>query len=280
MLAAPAQAHGAPLTFLGLAVTPPAELHLSSLVAGFVILVVGLALLTLRSHRATLQSPQSTRRALGYAVIYALCVACFGRVVGPALLGGDRSPWLLALADVLFVTTGLFAWVMVLAEGHPLSAYGLQRTSRGRLGIGLVMGLLAVAFFAYGAYASLITQEVRPNADVWVYALLIGTFGSAIPEELLFRGYLMASLDGRTRRWSRVATSAIVFTVVRAFRYPPGPGFATPDWMSYMFGVVLPLGLLWGLMRELSGGNLWPSLVSHFLIEFGHAAAGTSPAYA
>jgi membrane protease YdiL (CAAX protease family) len=48
--------------------------------------------------------------------------------------------------------------------------------------------------------------------------------------------------------------------------------------MVYIFGVVLPLGLWWGLMRELSGGSLWPSLISHFFMEFGITLAHSSPA--
>lgn len=259
---------------------PTAELHLTSLVAGFVIMVVGLAVLTLRRHRNPMQSSQATRRALGYALVYGLCAMSFGRVVGAALLGAERSPWLLALADVLSVTIGLFVWVMVLAEGHGLGDYGFQRTARGRFGIAMLMGLGAVAFFAHAPYAALLAAPAAPNADVLVFALLIAAFGSAIPEELLFRGYLMGTLAGRHRRWARVAFPAIVFTVVRAARYPIGPSFGPAEWLAYLFGVALPLGLLWGLMRELSGGSLWPSLVSHFLIEFGHAAAGTSPAYA
>lgn len=259
---------------------PPAELHLASLVAGFVILVIGLAALTLRRHRSSLQSQQATRRALGYILVYGLCVASFGRVIGAALLGAERSPWLLALADVLFVTIGLFVWVMVLAEGHALPDYGFQHSPRGRLGLATLMGLMAVAFYAHAPYVALFADQIKPNADVVVFALLLATFGSAIPDELLFRGYLMGSLGGRTSRWARVAFPAITFTIVRAFRFPQGPGFGTPEWLGYLFGVVLPLGLLWGLMREISGGSLWPSLASHVLVEFGPAAAGTSPAFA
>ena len=45
--------------------------------------------------------------------------------------------------------------------------------------------------------------------------------------------------------------------------------------MIYIFGVVLPLGLWWGLMRELAGGALVACLVSHFLLEFGATLSGT-----
>jgi hypothetical protein len=56
-------------------------------------------------------------------------------------------------------------------------------------------------------------------------------------------------------------------------------GLGSPAWTFYIFGVVLPLGLWWGLMRELGGGALWPCLISHFLLEFGSTLAGTSPAF-
>jgi hypothetical protein len=61
-------------------------------------------------------------------------------------------------------------------------------------------------------------------------------------------------------------------------RLLPGIGFGAGDWIVYVFGFVLPLGLWWGLMRELAGGSLWPCLASHFLLEFGATLAGASPA--
>jgi hypothetical protein len=48
--------------------------------------------------------------------------------------------------------------------------------------------------------------------------------------------------------------------------------------MGYIFGVALPLGLWWGLMRELAGGAIWTCLISHILLELGPTLAGTSPA--
>jgi len=261
------------------AAIPASEPHLGSLVAGFLLLVAGLALLTLRRQRNPMQSHEGTRRALSYVLVYGLCVASFARVIGTALLGTERSPWLLALADVIFVTLGLFAWVMVLAEGQSLGEYGLRAVARGRLWIPMLMGIGAVAFYAHEPYLALFEDRVALNPDIVVFALLFAGFGSALPEELLFRGYLMGSLNGRATRWARVALPAIAFTAVRAVRFAPWTGLGPTDWMFYIFGVALPLGLLWGLMRELSGGSLWPSLLSHFLLELGPALAGTSPAY-
>jgi hypothetical protein len=70
--------------------------------------------------------------------------------------------------------------------------------------------------------------------------------------------------------------TAAAFTLVRAAKLPPGIGLGSMDGMVYIFGAVLPLGLWWGLMRELAGGSIWPGLASHFFVEFGTTLARTS----
>jgi len=251
---------------------------LGYLVAGFVILVTGLAALTVRRRRApSLASPESTRRALRYALVFGLCSASFARVIEPALLGREHSPWLLALGDVLFVTLALFAWVMALAETHRLSDLGFRRVAPGRFFLTTVMGLGVVALYAAGPIRALLAGRVSISADSLVFALLFAAAGSALPEEMLFRGFLMGSLDGRVSRWARVAFPALAFTVVRSARFMPGPHFPVSSWVFYVLGEVLPLGLWWGLMRDLAGGSLWPCLISHAMLDFFSALANASP---
>ena len=280
ILSGPARAHGVSLAFLtSTTPAPPNQPSLGSLVAGFVLLVIGLAVLTVRRHREPLQSPAATRRAVMYAVVYGLCISFFARVIGAALLGTERSPWLLALADVLFVTRALFIWVMVLAEGHSLRDYGFRRTPAARLMLTTVMGIGAVAVYAAGPYRAILMDQVKPTADTLVFALLYSAIGSALPDEILYRGYLMSSLDGRVGRWARVAIPALIFTAIHAIRFTFGLVQGVADLPVYVFGIILPLGLLWGLMRELSGGSLWPSLISHVLLVFGSAYAGMRPVF-
>lgn len=254
---------------------------LGFLVAGFALLAVGLALITRRRPSlTTVASPEGTRRALLYSLVYALVASCFARVLSPALLGQEQSPWLLALGDVIFVTTGLFVWVLVLAEGRPLAQYGFHGATPARLALTGVLGLGAAAFFSFRAWRSLASGEVQITADSLVFALLFAGVGSALPEELLFRGYLQGSLTGRANRWARLAMPALAFTALRAFRHWPGVDLLAGDWLFYVLGVALPLGLWWGLMRDLAGGSIWPSLSSHFLLEFVSALASASPATA
>jgi membrane protease YdiL (CAAX protease family) len=271
--------HGLSLALLTYASPAPVvEPQLGSLVAGFLLLVAGLAALTVRRHRHPLPSASGTRRALSYAVVYALCSACFVRVISGALLGQERSPWLLALADVIFVTIGLYVWVMALAEGYPFADYGFRRIPAGRVMLTGLMGLGAVVVYALGPYRALFTHHIVLTADTLVFSVLYAGIGSALPDEMLFRGYLMSSLDGRVSRWARVAIPAIVYTVLQSAQYFTVQGLGSAERMFYIFGVVLPLGLWWGLMRELAGGSLWPCLASHFLLELGTTLAGTPPA--
>ena len=265
------------LTEGGVAGPPPTQPMLGLLLGGFVLLVIGLAALTVRRlPRPEPNTSAAGRRALMYAIVYGLCTACFLRVIGPALIGQSRSPWLFALGDVIFVTLGLFVWVMVLAEGHDLKVYGFHGGRTARLPLALIMGLGAVIVTAFDSYFALFTGRVIVTADSLVFSLLFALVASALPEEVIFRGYLQSTLDRRTQRWARVVAPALAFTAIRAMRSFPGIPLGSPEWMVYIFGVVLPLGLWWGLMRDLAGGSLWPSLVSHFFVAFGTTLASTS----
>jgi len=266
------------LAVLGPSALPASSPLLGLLIAGFVLLVVGLGVLTVGGRKHPMASRVSTMRAFGYVLVFGLCTWCFYRILEGAVLGYERSPWLLALGDVIFVTLGLYTWVMVLAEGHSLEAYGMKRVSAGRLFLTLLMGVGAVAVYSLGSYRALWTYQIQLTPDTLTFALTFAAAGSAFTEEMLFRGFLQGSMNGRVSRWARVAVPAIAFTIVRAARFWPGHGLGWTEWMGYIFGVALPLGLWWGLMRELAGGAIWPSLISHFFLEFGPALAGKSPA--
>jgi membrane protease YdiL (CAAX protease family) len=253
--------------------------ELGALVAGFVLMMGGLAILTPHRHsHGPLASRTGTRRALLYALFYALCTTSFMRILSPALLGAQGSPWLLALGDVMFVTLGLFAWVMMIAEGFSFASYGLTWGRPGRMGLAFAMGVGAALLVGFESYVQLLAGHMHMNSDRTVFALLFATVGSALPEELIFRGYLQGSLSGRMRRWARIALPALAFTAVRALRFLPGSDLPFDDWMFYVFGTVLPLGLWWGLMRDWTGGSIWPGLVSHVLVALGPTLAGHTPA--
>ncbi|HEX6862188.1 MAG TPA: CPBP family intramembrane glutamic endopeptidase [Thermoanaerobaculia bacterium] len=251
---------------------------IGTLLAGFGVMAAGLVALTYRRSHAPLRSGAGTLRVATIIAIYAVCSTWFMRVIAPAVLGVDRSPWLEALADVLCVTLGLFVWVVALADRYTARDFGLHGSSVRRLALTTAMGLGAVAACGFGSLRRIVGGDADLSVDHLVFALVFAVLGSAIPEELLFRGLLTTSLNGRTRRWLRVVAPALAFTVIRGLRWIPGTDLPAPVWMEWLLGTVLPLGLWWGLMRDLAGGSLWPGLVSHILIEFGTRLAG-SPIY-
>lgn len=257
--------------------TVPSPTLTGSLLPGFVIIAVGLAAMSIGRARHPVTSTKAFARALGYALIYGFAGAAFARVIGTALVGEGRGPSLLALCDVIFVTMGLFVLVAGLLEGHEARDYGLKAVPPARLVVTLAMGLGAAVIYAFEPYLEVLTGRHTVDADTLVFAALAATLGSAIPEEILVRGYVMRTLEGRSRMWSRIAISAIVFAAIRGLRYAPSLGLGSPGWMFYLFGVVLPLGLWWGLMRELAGGSVWPSMASHVLLEFGASLTGDPP---
>lgn len=264
---------------LAAAATPSAEPRISALLAGFVLLVAGLAFITRRPPAGAITSGGGNiRRALGFCAVFAGAWLCFSRVIGPALTGSERSPWLLALGDVLFVTTGLFAWLVKLAERRSWSEYGFRGTPAGRLVPTLIFGAGAAALYSFGSYMQVASGRTVITTDTFVYALLYASVGVALPEEMLFRGYLQGSLD-RHNRWVRIAVPALAFTALRALRHLPGIDMTPDRWLLYVLGVALPLGLWWGLLRDIARGSLWPTIVSSFIIAFGRALAGMPPVF-
>ena len=263
----------------GILTAPPAtQPLLGFLVGGFVLLVAAIALLTTwRGEPGSIASPRNLRRAVFAVALYGLFSSCFARIIAPALLGREQSPWLLALGDVLAVTVGLFVWVILLAEPRPWSVYGLRGAAPARFALTLFLGSAAALVLSWKGYEQVVTGRVTVTPDSMVFALLFSAVGSALPEELLFRGWLQGALEGRVNRWARLAFPALAFAGVRAFRFLPGIDLPMSEWLFYVLGVALPLGLWWGLMRDLAGGSLWPCILSHVVLEFGPALAGASP---
>lgn len=261
---------------VGPTATPPTTPGLPWLVAGFAVLVVGIALLTRRRGPVSLGDVRATTRALGWCAVYTATLACFARPLQPALLGTEHSPWLLALGDVTFVTLSLLVWVMALAERRTWRDYGFRGGPSGPMVIAFGFGVLVAAFFSLQHSVAVAAGLAEVTADRLVFALALALAATALPEEMLFRGYLQGTLDNRNR-WLRIGLPALAFTGARALRHLPGPDLSIDRWLLYVLGVALPLGVAWGVMRDLARGSLWPSLTSNFLLEFGRALAGGSP---
>jgi len=231
--------------------TPP---MLGSLVGGFALLVVGLAALTMSPSRGRQDPARGTRRALSYAGVYG---TLHGRVLpGPpaALLGNERSPWMLALGDVIFVTLrsspGSWCWPKASAD-----LYGLRRVQPGRLVLTMLMGLGAAAVYSLIPYARLLTgRTTRPRRHRVRIAFCSAGLGVSGGNDL--PGYLRGpSASGEPVAGSRS----------RPWSSPPSARFDSGQkeaWVArvdgYILGGLAP-GLWWGLMRELAGARFGPA---------------------
>ncbi|RKQ89562.1 CPBP family intramembrane glutamic endopeptidase [Maricaulis maris] len=175
----------------------------------------------------------------------------------------DTSITLWLLCIICFI-----CWILA---GQPLSAIGLQATS-GWTGW-LVWGLVAVSI-AYALYALLGTaldreariklrrdfytadgfDLIRPRTvgDHAGFQFLSLTAG--ITEEVIFRGFLIATLALVMPVWAAALASMAVFILAHAYQGLSGMLRITPITL-FMTAVVL------------IGGSLWPAMIIHILAD-------------
>jgi membrane protease YdiL (CAAX protease family) len=257
---------------------PIAPPPLGYLLAGFLLLVVGLAWLwRTRPRELALRSPQGTRRAIGYGVVFTLTSACFARVANPALAGTEHSPWLLALADVLFATQILFAWILLLVEDLPARDLGLRWAGGRRAGWAWLLCLAMPIVASLPHYLQLFRGKLPFSTDAAVFAGLFALGASSLPQEIIYRGYLQGSLEGRMALAPRVLLQAVLFAAFHLGRVIPGVDVSWSEFLVLIFGLLIPAGLFWGAMRELAGGSILPVLVSHFLLRLAQAWVTATP---
>ena len=255
--------------------TPP---PLGFLLGGFTALVLGLAVLSrTRPPGLVVPSPVATRRAIGFALVFALTAACFSRIWRSALAGVDHSLWLFALGDVLFVTLGLFAWFLVLVEDIPTRVLGLH-WSGGRRALWAWLLCIAMPIVAsLPHYLDLWSGRKPFSMDACVFGALYAAGATSVPQEILFRGYMQSSLSDRMSVVARIAFQAVVYALFHLGRLTPGVDMAWSQFFAQAFGLLLPAGLFWGAMRELGGGSILPLIVSHFLLRFGEVWNTATP---
>ncbi len=257
---------------------PAAPPPLGLLLGGFALLVVGLAWLSrTRPQDLSLSSRRASGRALWYAVLYALTSAFFARLINPALQGQERSPWLLALCDVLFIALGLFAWFLVLVEDLPPRALGLHAGSGLRAAWTWTLCVTFGVVASLPHYLRLLSGQVPFSLDAMAFGALFAAGAASVPQELIFRGYLQGSLEGRMQRVPRVLIQALLYAGLHLGRILPGVDMSWSEFLVQVVGLLLPAGIFWGAMREWSGGSLLPVMVSHFLLRFGEAWVRTAP---
>ncbi|HSG90572.1 MAG TPA: CPBP family intramembrane glutamic endopeptidase [Pseudomonadales bacterium] len=167
------------------------------------------------------------------------------------------------------VAGALAAVAVVLARGGSLADLGFRRPQRWAA-VPLQVAAILVAFVAGSLLLPLLISLFveLPEPDLTRYASVAGNLGGAIglalvlpltasiPEEIIYRGFLIGRLSdlfGRHRRGAVMAVlvQALVFSAVH---YQWGIG-----------GVVMTLvmGIVWGTAYLLCGRNLWVVILAH-----------------
>lgn len=180
-------------------------------------------------------------------------------------------------ANAAFVCT--LAVPMVLAarrwlDRRPLSGLGLAAPATGpaRAGWPLLAGALAWLLPAtVGAVVCLaagwaeITVESGPARVVGVASLLVVLVFvfEALPEELIFRGYLYRNLSARVAPWLAVAGQAVLFTAFGTTLWVVNEGWSVLVDRAVLFAA---FAVVLGCLRVIAG-NLWAPIGYHLAMQ-------------
>lgn len=176
--------------------------------------------------------------------------------------------WII-LGNALFVTTivllnkqaGQWTWSN-LGFAKPKTWWHPILTVVGLLGILLFLSLYVQPYFLeIGPQRDLSHLMVlRQNKQVLILALSLVWITSALLQELVFRAFLINSLDlflGRNAwsTWAAIMISAIIFGLLHAWQ---GVG-------GILFTAII--GLIFGIAYILNGRRIWPLIFAHGIVD-------------
>jgi membrane protease YdiL (CAAX protease family) len=163
------------------------------------------------------------------------------------------------LAFGLIVTSGVVAFTIAALRFRREAPWmRLNRAALFHAGIGFA-GYAGVAFLAIFALVliGLADLEVTASQNAalsFAYLLALVFLSEALPEELLFRGWVMQMFGGRRSPWTAVLGQAALFTL---FAWAVG-AVASLDDASF----IVCFGLVLGIIRAATG-TIWTSVGVH-----------------
>lgn len=213
-----------------------------------------------------------TRRSVRYRPTWPLLLA-FGTACAAISLDYklSLSRWLLPALNLSIDTPAglaieklessllgvLVVLALTLASGQKLASLRLRR---GRLGLGLAVGL--GAFLVMAAAAMPVAELFFGGQDLswqrllpWTPWVLIFVLANAFNEELLFRGLFLGRLEPFLGKVGANLLIAIPFTLMHT-----GVNYA-PDLLLFL-GMTFPLALAWGWLAQKTQ-SLWGSVLFH-----------------
>ncbi|RKT83073.1 hypothetical protein SAMN05421805_11766 [Saccharopolyspora antimicrobica] len=239
------------------------------------------------STEAPVDAPRARALARGVLGTCAMAVAlgsagAIAHAVQSRTGMSDASRQVLIAALCLLITVSLIVLLRRAVDREPMSGLGLTGWARGlrtfALGVA-VTGGSAVVVFGLGTWAGWFEWGPLDAAKLARFLLvnaLIAMALEAFPEELVFRGYVYASLSRALRRWTAFLTTVLLFCLVGAGstvvnfavgtllgQDPPAPGFAPPGQDPVAYAVLFPVFGTVLLIARITTGSLWTSIAVH-----------------
>ena len=184
----------------------------------------------------------------------------------------DHLPWGDEARGVIAVLAGAAtALAITLGRGGSLADLGFRRPRRWLTVPFWVLGIFIMFVVAQAAAPALASQFFDvPQPDLSRYEMIRGNLGAAVffamalplaaavPEEIVYRGFLIDRFTtvfggGTAGAWLAAVTQAAIFGSVH-FQWGVGGILATAI-----------MGLVWGIGYILCGRNLWVVIIAHSL---------------
>lgn len=136
-----------------------------------------------------------------------------------------------------------------------------------RPGLGSVLGRAALALLPLGAGMAVLVRLLPPvtaPAGELIRTVLLLFLAvlltEAVPEEVVFRGYLTTVLSTRWSGWSVIAIQTVLFTLCA--------GLLRQDWNPLDLSLFATMGVVFGYLRLITG-TVWLSIGFHAAFQTG-----------
>jgi len=167
------------------------------------------------------------------------------------------------------VAGALTAVAVVLSRGGTLADLGFRRPERWALVAWQATAILA-AFIAVQTLVPLLVSSfisvpepdmsrydsISGNLSAAIVMALVLPFTASIPEEVIYRGFLIGRLSGL---FGRSASGAALSVLVQALVF----GAVHFQWGIGGMIMTFTMGLVWGAAYLLCGRNLWTVILAH-----------------
>jgi membrane protease YdiL (CAAX protease family) len=192
---------------------------------------------------------------LARIVIFALVTSCLAFVAQLAFIA---LGWSAKAAPLHLRATGFFLSLVLPTLGAYLFlVLGIERRRPAELAwrkllphglMGMALGALLISAVVGVLWLASSYQVVAINPDPpWLVSLLVGGLGSAIAEELVFRGILFRVAEEGLGTWAALATSALVVGLLHI----ANRGATNWSWVAIAIEAGLLLGLVYHAFRSL-----------------------------